>query len=146
MEHFNTHPNGNVFFAGTFNAHGWACAASLATIEVMESEPVHEHTFRLAQKMRQGMEAIDKTLGIPVSVAGFGSVFVTYFMEGPVRTYRDLLRNDEKLFVALRRSLVEQGIFEFPLNLKRSHISYSHTDQQIDKTLEITEATLRKLV
>lgn len=146
MERFNTHPNGNVFFAGTFNAHPWACAASLATIEVIEKERVHEHTFRLAKKIRDGMEEIAKSVGIPVTVAGFGSVFVTYFMEGPIRTYRDLLRNDQTLFVNLRRALMEQGIFEFPLNLKRNHISFSHTDQQIDKTLEITESALKKLV
>jgi glutamate-1-semialdehyde 2,1-aminomutase len=92
------------------------------------------------------LEGIAKTLGIPVTVTGFGSVFVTYFMEGPVRTYRDLLRNDQKLFVGLRRSLIEQGIFEFPLNLKRNNISFSHTDEQIEKTLEITEAMLKKVV
>ncbi len=146
MEHFNTHPNGNVFFAGTFNAHPWACAASLATIDVIEKEGVHEHTFRLAQKMREGIEEIGKTLGIPLTAAGFGSIFVTYFMEGPVRTYRDLLRNDQKLFVSLRRSLMEHGIFEFPLNLKRNHISFSHTDEQIERTLEVTEAMLTKLI
>ena len=143
MEHFNTHPNGNVFFAGTFNAHPFSCMAALATIEVMEKDRVHEHTFRLAKKMREGMERIVNALGIPATVVGFGSVFITYFMEGPIRTYRDMLKNDQALFINLRRSLMEQGIFQLPLNLKRNHVSFTHTDVQIEKTLEITEAILK---
>jgi glutamate-1-semialdehyde 2,1-aminomutase len=145
MDQFNTHANGRVFFAGTFNAHPLMCMAALATIEVIEKQGVHEHTFRLATKMRKGLEAIVKSLGITATVVGFGSVFVTYFMEGPIRTYRDLLRNDQKLFVELRRKLLELGILELPLNLKRNHISFSHTDEQIDKTLEATESLLKKL-
>src|SRR2546426_9359174 len=31
MDRFNTHPNGNVFFAGTFNGHPVGCAAALST-------------------------------------------------------------------------------------------------------------------
>ncbi len=64
-------------------------------------------------------------------------------MEGPIRTYRDMLKNDQALFINLRRSLMEQGIFQLPLNLKRNHVSFTHTDVQIEKTLEITEAILK---
>ena len=67
-------------------------------------------------------------LGVPVVVAGFGSVFVTYFLDGPVAEYDDLLANDVELFVGYRRELMKHGIFELPLNLKRSHFSYAHTE------------------
>lgn len=145
MECFNTHPNGNVFFAGTYNAHPWACAAALATIEVIEKNDVHKHTFRLGERIRKGLNEIADNLGIPAFVAGFGSVFVTYFMDGPVRGYKDLLRNNQTLFIQLRRGLLRKGIFELPLNLKRNHISFSHTDEHIAKTLEATESVLKKL-
>jgi glutamate-1-semialdehyde 2,1-aminomutase len=74
---------------------------------------------------------------VPAVVTGFGSVFVTYFMAGgePV-SYTDLLANDTGLFVGYRRTLLESGFFELPLNLKRSHISYAHTDDDVDRYLE----------
>jgi glutamate-1-semialdehyde 2,1-aminomutase len=75
-------------------------------------------------------------------VTGFGSVFVTYFMEGPTDSYEDLLRNDKELFVGYRRRLVEHGVFELPLNLKRSHCSYAHTEADIDALLEATESAV----
>ena len=37
---------------------------------------------------------------------------------------------------------MKHGIFELPLNLKRSHFSYAHTDDDVDRLLEATEAAV----
>lgn len=146
MDEFNTHPDGRVFFAGTFNGHPLACSAALATIEVMESRSVHKHTFRLGAKMRSGLNDMCSRLGVRATVAGYGSVFLTYFMDPPINTYRDLLRNDQALFVEYRKRLLGQGIFKLPLNLKRNHISFSHTDHDVETTLSAAEDVLKKMV
>jgi len=39
--------------------------------------------------------------------------------------------------------LIKRGVFELPVNLKRSHVSYSHTDQDVDRTLRAAEESLR---
>src|SRR5205814_10421422 len=78
-------------------------------------------------------------------VSGFGSVFVTYFVPGPVERYEDLLANDVDLFTGYRRAQMEHGIFELPLNLKRSHVSYAHTDADVDRLLEATRQALRRI-
>ena len=57
-------------------------------------------------------------------------------------SYDDLLANDVELFVGYRRELMKHGIFELPLNLKRSHFSYAHTDDDVDRLLEATEAAV----
>jgi glutamate-1-semialdehyde 2,1-aminomutase len=145
MDRFNTREGGDVFFAGTYNGHPVGCAAALATIEVMEKEPVHEEIFRLGEKMRKGLGDIISRLKLPATVAGFGSVFLTYFMEGPVHSYRDLLRNNQSLTLAYRRQLIERGIFKLPLNLKRNHISFSHRDEHIERTLQVAEDVLKEI-
>ncbi len=145
MDRFKTHPDGNVFFAGTFNGHPLACAAALATIEVLEREGTYPRLFALGEKMRKGLADIVNRLGVKATVAGFGSVFLTYFQEGPIRNYRDLLRNDAPLFVDYRKNLIERGIFKLPMNLKRNHISLSHTEEHLDRTLQACEESLRSL-
>jgi glutamate-1-semialdehyde aminotransferase len=70
------------------------------------------------------------------------ALFVTCFLEGPVESYDDLLRNDVALFVGYRRELMRHGIFELPLNLKRSHFSYAHTEEDVDRLLEATETAV----
>jgi len=117
-------------------------AAALATIRKLEAEPVHEHVFRLGERARAGLRDLYQRLGVPVVVSGFGSVFVTYFLEPPVDSYEDLLRNDVEWFVGYRRDLMNHGVFELPLNLKRCHISYAHTDADIDALLEATEGVI----
>ncbi len=145
MDRFNTRAGGDVFFAGTYNAHPVGCAAALATIGTMESLNVHEHVFRLGEKIRRGLQEIMERLKVKATVAGFGSVFLTYFQEGPIESYTDLLRNDQKLQVEYRRRLLDRGIFKLPLNLKRNHISFSHTDTHVENTLQAAEDVLRCL-
>jgi len=146
MDNFNTHPDGKVFFAGTFNGHAIGCSAALATIEAMEKQNVHKHVFRLGDKMRSGLREICDRLNLQATVAGFGSVFLTYFMSPPIESYTDLLRNDQKFFVEYRKQLLERGIFKLPLNLKRNHISFSHTDIDIETTLSFADDVLKKSV
>ncbi|MET8830936.1 aspartate aminotransferase family protein [Streptomyces sp. NPDC004610] len=145
MDLFSTRPGGPAFFAGTYNGHPQVVAAALATLRKLSDEPVHEHTFRLGERARTELAALYRSLDIPTVVTGYGSVFVTYFMDGPApRSYDDLLANDAARFIGVRRNLTEHGIFELPLNLKRSHISYAHTDADIDRLIEATEAAVTK--
>jgi glutamate-1-semialdehyde 2,1-aminomutase len=95
--------------------------------------------------MRQGLAEIVRHLKIKATVAGFGSIFLIYFMEGPIESYSDLLRNDHKLQIAYRKGLIQRGVFELPLGLKRSHISFSHTEEHIQETLQVAEDVLRVL-
>lgn len=139
MDLFSSRPGGRAFFAGTYNGHPATVAAALATIRKLEEEPVHEHVYHLGELARSGLRAMYERLGIPVVVTGFGSVFVTYFMDGEVTEYRDLLRNDVERFVGYRREMLIDGVFELPLNLKRSHLSYAHTERDVDRLLEATE-------
>src|SRR5436309_2063066 len=136
--------------------HGWHDSVAMNVISLPENvgrkdplskgmlqdEPVHEHVFRLGERARLGLTELYARLGVPAVVSGFGSVFVTYFLEGPVESYDDLLRNDVDLFTGYRRELMKHGIFELPLNLKRSHFSFAHTDEDVDRLLEATEAAV----
>ncbi len=153
MERFKTRPGGDTYFSGTFNGNAASCAAALATIEILEREPVHRRLFELGDRLRSGLREIHTRLNVPAVVAGFGSVFVTYFLEtkggdhrSPLQpeTYSDLLTFDAVKFVEYRRKLIERGIFMMPANLKRAHLSYAHTDADVDRLLQATEDVLKE--
>jgi glutamate-1-semialdehyde 2,1-aminomutase len=144
MKRFNTTPHGDVFYAGTFAGNAVAATAALATIEVLETEPVHEHIFRLGNRMRIGLTELAQALGVPATAGGFGSVFHFIFAEGPIESYADVRHNDVELFLEYRRQLIARGIFEMSdVDGMRSHVSYSHTDIDIDRTLEVSGESLR---
>jgi glutamate-1-semialdehyde 2,1-aminomutase len=144
MDRFNTRAEGDVFFSGTFNGHASCLAAALATIEVLETGEVHRHIYRLGGKMRDGLAEIVKRRGYPCTVAGFGSVYTLYFMAGrAIVNFDDLLANDKALYIRYRQELMHRGVFEIPMNLKRNHLSYSHTDEDVEFSLAAAEESLQ---
>jgi glutamate-1-semialdehyde 2,1-aminomutase len=146
MDEFSTNPGHPVLFAGTFNGHPACAAAALATIAKLEHEPVHEHIFALGERIRRELTGLYERLGVPAVVAGFGSIFVPYFVDGEPSSYADLQGNDSDLFVGYRRKLLDAGIFELPLNLKRSHVSYAHRPQHVDELIAATEIAVRAVL
>lgn len=138
-------PGGSVFFAGTFNAHPIGVAAALATLEILERPESYPHLFQLGERLRQGLRRILTQHGLQATVMGFGSVFVLYFLDPPLIDYRDLLRNDAEKFLTYRRQLIQHGIYELPVNLKRSYISLAHDESMIDHTLDIADTLLHRL-
>jgi glutamate-1-semialdehyde 2,1-aminomutase len=143
MQRYDTDPGGDVFFGGTYNGGSSGVAAALATIELMEKEDVLGHIFRLGDRLRDGLRRVSETVGVAATVTGYGSLFTLLFLDGPVHSWEDVLRNDADLDVRYRQELIARGVFVMPTKFARGHISYSHTDEDIDRTLEVAEAALR---
>jgi glutamate-1-semialdehyde 2,1-aminomutase len=142
MERYTTNPAGDVHYGGTYNGNAIGVEAALATIEQLEDGRVHEHVFELGDRMRAGLTEIAERVGVQAVVGGYGSLFVLCFMDGPLETYEDVLRNDGDLFMRYRRELIARGIFEMPESLGRSHISAAHTHDDVDRSLEAAEEAL----
>ena len=145
MDLFSTTPGRPAFFAGTFNGHPATSAAALATIEKLEREPVHEHVFRLGERARDGPAGALRPArrARPSSPGSAPSSSATSSRARSSAT-TTCSANDVDLFVGYRRELMKDGIFELPLNLKRSHFSYAHTDEDVDRLLEATEGAVTR--
>lgn len=139
-----TPTGGTVMLAGTFNGNAPSMAAAVATITVLRDPEVdfYGHVYRLGDRMREGLQSIADEHGIAAQMAGVGSVFVPYFLEGEIRGYRDLLRNNDEASAGFHRRMIERGSFMYPMALKRNHISLAHTEAHIDRTLEQADEVL----
>jgi glutamate-1-semialdehyde 2,1-aminomutase len=145
MDAFTTHPQGTALFAGTYNGHTIGTAAIVATIDILEREPVYETIFRHGETLRKGIQEIADRCGLPVKVAGFGSVFVPYFTKGNLDNYEDLMETDTALDLAFRRGMIEQGVFMVPIANKRNHTMYTLTQEDVNYTLEAAERVMSRL-
>lgn len=139
-----TPAGGTVMLAGTFNGNASSMAAAIATITVLKDPEVdfYGHVYRLGDRMRTGLQSIADDNGIAARITGIGSVFIPYFLEGEVRGYRDLLRNDDEAYATFHRRMIDKGSFMYPMSLKRNHISLAHTEADIDRTLAQAEEVL----
>ncbi len=135
---------GDVLLAGTFNGNPVSMAAAIETMKLISDPEVgfHDHVYRLGDRMRAGLREITERHSIPAVVTGIGSVFITYFLEGEVRGYKDLLRNNDRAYAMFHRRMTDAGFVMYPMTLKRNHISGAHTDADIDATLEAADEVL----
>jgi glutamate-1-semialdehyde 2,1-aminomutase len=140
-------PSKRPFIAGTYNGHPVSVAGAIATIErLMENQgAVYKRMDQLGKQMQDGLESILRSRGITGVVARQGSAFCIYFMDHEPRDWHDLAGNhDFARDLKLRRSLVEKGIYFFPMETKQCSISAAHTEEDIAVTLEAVDQTLQQ--
>lgn len=145
MERFASVGEGGVFLGGTFNGTPSTLAAVIATIQELSKPGVYQHLFQLGAYLRAELDTIVHRVGIPAQSAGFGSVWLLYFFEGPYKNYVDLLKNDDALDLNFRQRLIAHRCISQPLPRKRLYLSLCHTREIVDETLGLIERLLREL-
>ena len=78
-------------------------------------------------------------------VLGYGSINAPIFAKGPFRNQEDILKGDAKKSVAFRSEMVKRGYMFIPAEPKRLVVSYSHTEADIDETLNVAEDVLKAM-
>ena len=140
MELF-AHPDAakRVLLAGTYNAHPVPVAAAIATIETLaEGEgDVYRRLERLGARLEAGLRESLDALGRPVTIVREGSAFVSYFMDHAPRDWHDLVEHhDFELDEELRRRLLDEGVYFFPMATKQCSLSVAHSEIDLDHTIQ----------
>ena len=137
-----------VMVAGTYNGHPLVVAAAIATLGKLRNREaeIYGKLDTLGQQMESGLEQIFHSKNYPTTVVRQGSAFVVYFMDHAPVNWRDIaIHNDAAYDVGYRKSLIENGVFHFPVTTKQGSISFAHSEADIDQTLVITERVLNHL-
>lgn len=149
MDYF-VHPEKakRVLIAGTFNAHPLTTAAAIATLQKLSSTTydVYKHVDYLGQLLESGLKEIFGQYDRPFHIARQSSAFCVYFMDhAPVDFHDIALHHDFTFDKEYRLGLIETGIFNFPLPIKQGSISFAHSVQDIEETIEKTRLVVHAL-
>jgi glutamate-1-semialdehyde 2,1-aminomutase len=150
MELFSDpNPHRRVLLAGTYNGHPVPVAAAIATIEVLRARDgeVYRRLEKLGQTFEERFAAINQECGSPATLVRQGSAFCIYFMDHAPQDWHDIAgHHDFEADAAMRRSLIERGIFFFPVATKQCSISAAHTETMVEETLSALSQTIARLV
>lgn len=127
---------------GTFNANPLAVAAGLATLAQLREPGVYDRLRALGDRLRGGLTDILSEYGAPFRVYGEGPTFKVMFVDRDIITHRDALTADRVLLRRFERAWVDGGLFITPG--LRHYVSLAHSDDDIDRTLEIVAAAARR--
>jgi glutamate-1-semialdehyde 2,1-aminomutase len=114
-------------------------AAARATMKLLldPARAIYAYLEALSTEFEAGLSEALGEFGRPVTVTRMGSAFGYYFMDHEPRDWHDILeQHDMAADEALRRRLVECGIYWFPLATKQISLSAAHTREDIRVTLE----------
>jgi glutamate-1-semialdehyde 2,1-aminomutase len=128
------HDKERVFLLSTTHgAETHGLAAAIATMRVYQREPVIEHLWKIGERLALGFTEATREAGLEDYVHVMGKpcnlVFVTKGPDGqPSQAYRSLFLQETIAHGVLMPSLV---------------VSYSHTDEDIDRTVDAVRGALK---
>jgi glutamate-1-semialdehyde 2,1-aminomutase len=135
-----------VLIAGTYNAHPINTAAAIATLEILQNPEIYTRISATSALYYEGLESLFAEQGIPAVVSRNASASCTYFCEqAPVDLHDILINHDFSFDLRYRRALIQKGIYHIPLACKQASVSYSHTAEDISRTLEMTRQVLKEI-
>jgi glutamate-1-semialdehyde 2,1-aminomutase len=135
-----------VLIAGTYNAHPVSAAAAIATLQILKDPNVYKQLNLLCEKLYSNLKVMFKEKGQPMVLSHNASAYCLYFCEQMPRDLHDILLHHNFDFdLKLRKGLIDKGIYQIPIACKQSSVSCAHTEEDIDKTLEMTWEVLKKM-
>ena len=129
------------WLSGTFNGNPVGAAAGLACLEALGAPGVYDRLQAIGDRLRREIPAQGARAGLDVQAIGDGPVVQVFFGAAPLRTYRDVLATDQQRRKQYGVQLVQRGVLTNPG--EKLYLSLAHTDGDLDRVLEASEASLR---
>ena len=130
-------PLGPVYQAGTLSGNPLAMVAGLTQLRELEQSSGYQRLDELGEKFATGLRGILTEKGIPHRLNQIGSMFCLYFREEEVLNVDDVEKQDFGIFKKVFWSCLDQGVYLAPSPYETGFLSLSHSDGDIDETLEV---------
>ncbi|HAT34407.1 MAG TPA: glutamate-1-semialdehyde 2,1-aminomutase, partial [Rhodospirillaceae bacterium] len=143
------HGGAPVTHKGTFNGNPVAAAAGIAAMNIVATGKAQDHSDKMADRLRNGIDTIFTEHQLDATVYGDSSTFHVFFGDGARNgvegfTAEQIRGIDPDIVKALRFGLRSRGV---DLMSHTSGVtSLAHTEADIDTTLEAFEATVEEMI
>ena len=139
-------PTGDIYQAGTLSGNPLAMIAGLTTLKILKTKKssfsaLDEKTDQLCHHLRK----LFISKGIATSINRVHSMFTIFFQQGPVYDWNTARKSDTKMFARFFHGMLKNGIWLAPSQYEAGFLSFAHTDNDIDKTINACSETLKNL-
>jgi glutamate-1-semialdehyde 2,1-aminomutase len=136
-------PLGPVYQAGTLSGNPVAVASGIATLNLLRKENPYPEMERRCRTLAEGVNALARTLGVPMHCAAKGSLFTPYFCPHAVNSLADAKRCDTKAHAAFFHAMLDRGIYLPPSQFEVGFVSAAHSDSDIQIFLRAAADALK---
>ncbi|GAB4539802.1 MAG: glutamate-1-semialdehyde 2,1-aminomutase [Anaerolineae bacterium] len=138
-------PVGPMYQAGTLSGNPLAMTAGIETLKVLREPGVFDELVSRTRRLCDGVGQAARSAGIPVYQTQIGTMFCTYFSEGPVSDWASASRSDVGRFGRFFQAMLERGVYLAPSQFEAGFMSMAHDDEVIEATVEAARAAFREV-
>jgi glutamate-1-semialdehyde 2,1-aminomutase len=140
-------PSGKVYQASTYAGNPACVSASIATIEVLgeAKNEIYPKVARTCDNIVSGIKDALKDFKLDCTINNIGSMFQLFFTDEKVKNAVSANKSDPIMFRKLFDELLKRGVFIPPSRAETCFISYSHSEDDADKTVESYYESLREV-
>lgn len=140
-------PKGPVYQAGTLSGNPLAMAAGLTALKILDkTENFYELLDKKSERLETGLKQALSDNGFTGVINRIGSMFTLFFTkEESVNSFDDVCKCDIGLFGKYFKLALDNGIYMAPSQFEAGFISIAHSDEDIDRTIEVANEAFSKL-
>ena len=139
-------PDGPVYQAGTLSGNPLAMTAGIATLKLLQKPGFYAQLEEKAAGYARRLESVADSVGIDVQLNRVGSMMTGFFSKEPVTDYVSAMKADAGRYAQHYRQMLDKGIYLAPSQFEVAFISAAQTEQDLEKTLKMTEWSFKKLL
>ena len=132
-------PAGPMYQAGTLSGNPLAMTAGLVTLKELCKPGILEDIVAQTRRLCQHIGQAAKEAGVPVYQTQVGTMFCTYFADGPVTDYAGARRSDTAAFGRFFHAMLGAGVYLAPSQFEAGFTSTAHTSEVIDATVDAAQ-------
>ncbi len=136
-------PEGPVYQAGTLSGNPLAVAAGIAALTELSKKGTYRKLAAKADYLGEGLEGTFRKSGVPTCTNRVGSMWTTFFQEGPVVDYATAKKSDTAAYGRYFRGMLARGVYLAPSQFEAGFVSLAHTRRDLDRTIGAARETLR---
>ena len=129
-------PAGPVYQAGTLSGNPIAVSAGKTMLKILKDEDPYADLGRKTATLNEALSDAAKKKGIPLETCSMGGMFGFFFSEKKVRNYEDALKCNRDYFITFFREVLSRGIYLAPSPFESLFLSSSHSEADLDQTIE----------
>ena len=128
---------------GTYTNNKPGVAAAYATLKLIQNQPILETIAQRGKRLMAGIRKIFKDANIPMCLSGYPAMFSFATGVEKLTDQRDWDQSEKEYYLRLVEASIERGVMPDHDPREPWFLCYSHTEADIDQTLNVWEDIVR---
>lgn len=140
-------PSGPVYQASTFAGNPVSVAAAIATLDTLieAKNAIYPKIARTCDSIVDGIKDMLSEAKLDCTVNSIGSMFQLFFTSEKVKDDTSARKSNTAMFRKLFDELIKRDIFIPPSQFETCFVSYAHSEDDTDKTIEAYGEAFRRI-